>query len=132
MEWSEQQVERLKEMCFQGISNKEIAQNLICNVTDVYNKRSQLDITIDKVRAAQPIKGIKPNAGFESSLPQEVKQRGLCSDVKRVFRDLHSEVLIAMASDRTNMADTKVYAELSNLIVSLESSFDALLKGDTK
>ena len=37
-----------------------------------------------------------------------------------------------MASDRTNMADTKVYAELSNLIVSLESSFDALLKGDTK
>ena len=69
MEWSEQQVERLKEMCFQGISNKEIAQNLICNVTDVYNKRSQLDITIDKVRAAQPIKGIKPNAGFESSLP---------------------------------------------------------------
>ena len=69
MKWSEAKVTELKELCFQGVSNKDIAAYLGCNVVDVYNKRSQLGITIDKVRAAQPIKGIKPNAGFESSLP---------------------------------------------------------------
>ena len=127
MKWSETQVAKLEELCFKGVSNNDIAAELNCKVTDVYNKRSQLGITIDKVRAAKPIKGIKSNTEFESSLPQKAKQRGLSSDVKKAFRDLHDAVLIAMASDRASTADTKVYEELSNLIVSLESSFDALI-----
>ena len=126
MEWSEAKVTELKELCFQGVSNKDIAVSLGCKVTDVYNKRSQMGITIDKVRAAKPIKGIKPNTEFESSLPKKQPQ-GLCPDVKRAFDSLHSALLIAMASDYTGMAEAKVYAELSTLIVSLESSFDALI-----
>ena len=126
MEWSEAKVTELKELCFQGVSNKDIAVSLGCKVTDVYNKRSQMGITIDKVRAAKPIKGIKPNTEFESSLPKKQPQ-GLCPDVKRAFDSLHSALLIAMASDYTGMAEAKVYAELSNLIISLESSFDALI-----
>ena len=127
MKWSKTQVAKLKELCFKGVSNNDIAAELNCKVTDVYNKRSQLGITIDKVRAAKQLKGIKPNAEFENILPQKAKQRGLSSDVKKAFRDLHDAVLIAMASDRRSTADAKVYAELSNLIISLESSFDALI-----
>lgn len=126
MKWSETQVAKLEEMCFAGASNKDIAAELNCKVTDVYSKRSQMGITIDKVRAAKPIKGIKPNTEFESSLPKKQPQ-GLCPDVKRAFDSLHSALLIAMASDYTGMAEAKVYAELSTLIVSLESSFDALI-----
>ena len=71
MNWSETQVAKLEEMCFAGVSNSDIAAELNCKVTDVYSKRSQLGITIDKVRAAQPIKGIKPNADFEMRLPNK-------------------------------------------------------------
>lgn len=52
MRWSETQVARLKKLCFSGVSNMDIAAELNCKVTDVYAKRSQLGITIDKVQNA--------------------------------------------------------------------------------
>ena len=127
MKWSETQVARLEEMCFAGVSNSDIAAELNCKVADVYSKRSQLGITIDKVRAAQPIKGIKPNKEFENSLPKKQQPQGLHPGVKKAFDNLHSALLIAMASDFVGMEETMVYKELSVIVNSLETSFNVLV-----
>ena len=50
MKWNEENTAKLKELVFAGKSNKEIAQTLKININDIYNKRSQLGITIDKVK----------------------------------------------------------------------------------
>lgn len=52
MKWSESQVVKLRELCYQGKSNREIATSLGCDVKDVYAKRSQLGLTIDKCKGA--------------------------------------------------------------------------------
>ena len=128
MKWSEAQVSKLEEMCFAGVSNRDIATELNCKVTDVYSKRSQLGITIDKVREAKPIKkGVKSNADFENSLPKKQQPQGLHPGVKKAFDNLHSALLIAMASDFVGMEETMVYKELSVIVNSLETSFNVLV-----
>jgi|GEM_PF-4699605 len=119
MKWSEQQITKLKDLCYQGISNKEIAAELNCSVGDVYAKRSQMGITIDKC------KGVKPNSDFEKALPQ--KHQGLCLGVRKAFKALQDELLLAMAREWTSERDSKVYAELVNLVNNLETSFNALI-----
>jgi hypothetical protein len=52
MKWTEEQVAKLKELCREGKSNKEIAAALGCRVEDVYGKRSQLGITMAKISGA--------------------------------------------------------------------------------
>lgn len=58
MKWSESQVSRLRSLCYQGVSNKEIAADIGCSPNDVYAKRSQLGITISKCKGAK--KDIRP------------------------------------------------------------------------
>ena len=53
MKWNEQLTEKLKELAFAGKSNQEIADTMQIRITDVYAKRSQLGITIDKVNGTQ-------------------------------------------------------------------------------
>jgi hypothetical protein len=53
MKWSEEKVELLKSLAFAGITNSEIARQLNAGISDVYAKRSQLGITIDKVKAVR-------------------------------------------------------------------------------
>ena len=53
MKWSEEKVNQLKELAFAGVPNPQIAKQLGVGVSDVYAKRSQLGITVDKVRAAK-------------------------------------------------------------------------------
>ena len=52
MKWSEEKVNQLKKLAFAGMPNAQIAKTLSVGVSDVYAKRSQLGITIDKVRVA--------------------------------------------------------------------------------
>lgn len=54
MKWNEENAAKLKELVYAGKSNKEIAQILEIKVNDVYNKRSQLGITMDKVNCVAP------------------------------------------------------------------------------
>lgn len=110
MKWSEQLTSKLKELCHQGKSNKEIASILGCDVADVYNKRSSLGITIEKC------KGIKPNPEFEKALPK----KGMHKDVKKAFDDLNTVILLTMASDWTNPEDTELYAQLSKAVIELK------------
>lgn len=53
MKWTDKQIQALRELCEKGTPNKDIATILQCNVSDVYAKRSQLGITIPKVKAAK-------------------------------------------------------------------------------
>lgn len=51
MKWSEEKVQQLKGLATSGASNKDIAHQLGIGISEVYAKRSQLGITIDKVKA---------------------------------------------------------------------------------
>ena len=48
MKWSVESIEKLKNLCLEEKSNKEIASILECSLTDIYAKRSQLGITAKK------------------------------------------------------------------------------------
>jgi hypothetical protein len=122
VKWTEDQISRLKELCYQGISNKEIAAKLGCRPEDVYSKRSQLGITIDKCKG----KGMTVNPEFEKDF--EKTPGGLCKDVKDAFKKLHSEVLVAMARDWRTEKEVMVYAALAGMVVSMEEAFDTTLK----
>ena len=111
MGWSEQLTTKLKELCYEGKSNKEIASILRCGITDVYAKRSQLGITINKC------KGIKP--------PPEL---GLHKEVKKAFAALCDAVLLTMASDYTSERDTELYAQMARVLDAIEESYNALIR----
>ena len=53
MKLTKDQETQLTKLCFAGVSNKEIAQELGIELNDVHAARSRLGITIDKVRVAK-------------------------------------------------------------------------------
>jgi hypothetical protein len=122
VKWTEDQTGRLKELCYQGVSNKEIAADLKCSLEDVYSKRSQLGIAIDKCKG----KGLTVNPEFEQAIQKA--PGGLCKDVKEAFKKLHNEVLVAMARDWRTEKEVIVYAALAGMVLSMEEAFDSTLK----
>lgn len=48
--WTNEEISKLIELCEAEISNKAIAAELDRPVTDIYAKRSQMCITIDKIK----------------------------------------------------------------------------------
>jgi len=61
MKWTEGEITELKEMCSRGVPNKDIARYFGCALNQIYTKRSQLGITIDKCKG----KAATPNQGFD-------------------------------------------------------------------
>lgn len=118
MKWSEQNISKLKELCHEGKTNAGIADILRCKLTDVYAKRSQLGITIAKC------KGIAPNPEFEKAL-EPIKPRGMYRCVRKAFKTLEDEVLVAMARDWTGSDDVKEYARLHEELCALEEKYNA-------
>ena len=113
MKWDIKQTDKLRELCYKGLSNKAIAENLKCSVTDVYGKRSQLGLTIEKC------KGIAPNSKFEKAMAQ-MEHKGMCKSVKKAFSELNDALLLAMASDWTSEEAAKLYAQLNRAVIELE------------
>lgn len=70
MKWSEEKVGQLKTLAQAGASNSLIATKLGISVTDVYAKRSQLGITIDKVKTSQSGKATTINQKFEKAVQE--------------------------------------------------------------
>jgi len=68
MKWTEQQTKELKDLCMSGTSNKDLAENFSVPVTEIHAKRSQLGITIPKVKAAQGKPGMTVNPEFEAAV----------------------------------------------------------------
>ncbi len=122
MRWSKQLTEKLKELCFEGKSNKEIAEILRCKVEDVYAKRSQLGITIEKCRAIALDPELKK--ALTPAKETESKPKGMRKSVKDAFKELNNALLLAMASDWTSIKDAQLYAVLAHSIDGLEDAFD--------
>ena len=129
MKWNEQLTEKLKELCYEGKTNSEIASVLRCKLPDVYSKRSALGITIDKV------KGITSKPEFKKTLkPVEkvaapTKQSGrMHKDVREAFKALNQALLVVVARDETGLEEAKFYSELSRILLDIESWADTALQ----
>lgn len=60
MKWTDGKIQKLRALAFAGKPNSEIARELHVPVTEVYAKRSQLGITIDKVKAVKAEATVNP------------------------------------------------------------------------
>lgn len=49
--WTAEKVKELTEMCYREVPNKKLAEHFNCDINQIYAKRSQLGITIDKCKA---------------------------------------------------------------------------------
>ena len=116
MKWSVESIEKLKNLCLEEKSNKEIAEILGCSLNDVYAKRSQLGITIDKCK--KTVIEQKP----------KIKRKGLNSEVKKAFKVLQDRILLTLASDWTSEKEANLYAGMSNILAGIETSFDDIIK----
>ena len=112
MKWSDQQVQKLKEMCYIGVSNQEMAVALKCKLTDVYAKRSQLGITIDKCKDA----------------PVKPKNVGLNKQVRLAFGRLYNDLLITVAKDGIPEKRANLYSAMYDDLLALESKYEVALK----
>lgn len=110
MKWTDKKVKALRELCEKDTPNKDIATILQCKVSDVYAKRSQLGITIDKVKAAQQQTTKKSN-----------QQPSSLTAVKEAFDNLHIALVAAAKSDRTSNAG--IYADTDTLILGVRDIF---------
>ncbi len=54
MKWTNEQVDHLKELCYEGVSNADLAKEFGVAVTDIYAKRSALGITRAKCAVGKP------------------------------------------------------------------------------
>ena len=125
MKWSEQLTAKLKELCYQEKSNKEIATILKCAVTDIYAKRSQLGITIDKCKEKKEFQKL-------GKAPKPKEHLGLHKNVNKAFATLYDEILLAMASDWTSGRDATLYAGLAEVIFSIQESYNASIRSSGK
>lgn len=102
MKWSEEKVNQLKGLALAGATNADIARQLNAGISDIYAKRSQLGITIDKVRAMKSGKDTTVNPEFEKAVQDmDTKAAGNRElDAKREFLKALEPVL--------KMADSSV------------------------
>lgn len=117
MKWSNEQVTQLRELCNAKKSNKEIAEKIGCSIKDVYGKRSQLGITIDKLE-----KEVEPPE------VKKINTRGLSREVVKAFDDIFNALLIDMARDRTSIVEANILSSLAELIQGIEENYDDLLR----
>lgn len=70
MKWSDEQTSKLRELAFAEKSNVEIAKALNIDINEIYEKRSQLGITIPKVKAAKGKPVFSVNPEFEKAVQE--------------------------------------------------------------
>ena len=131
MKWTDDQTAELKDLCFAGKTNKEIANDLGCRIEDVYAKRSQMGITIDKCR-----KAATPNPEFKQAIESMTEPTpahtplGMVKEVREAFKQLNDALLLAMASDWTSQNDARVYGSLARTISDIEDTYNFILTGE--
>lgn len=114
MKWTDKQIEALKELCEKGTPNKDIATILQCNVSDIHAKRSQLGITIPKVKTAKETDTKTPS------------QPSPLIAVKEAFDNLHIALVAAAKADFTSNAG--IYADTDTLVLAVRDIFLRSLK----
>lgn len=86
MKWTDGKIQKLRALAFAGKPNPEIARELHVPVTEIYAKRSQLGITIDKVKAA------KAESGTESDGSELAAKRDLIRLLEPAIRKADGSV----------------------------------------
>ena len=131
MRWTEDAIGELKALCFDEVSNADIAKFFDVPVTEIRAKRSQLGITIPKVRAAKGKPGMTVNPEFEAAVVEAEKlfPRRLPKAIKSAFSDLGTAILLKMANNGTSVRDAKIYCALSDDLIALQDKYEKLLAG---
>jgi len=130
MKWTEQQIEELNTLCYKNVPNNELAKHFNVPVNEIHAKRSQLAITIPKIRAAQGKPGMTVNPEFEAAVQEMEKtlKPRLPKAIKKAFDDLGTAILLKMAGDYTSTREAKVYCAMAEELISLESRYAELLE----
>ncbi len=129
MKWTTLQIEKLKTLCNEGKSNKEIAEAIGCDITAVYAKRSQLGITIDKCKPDEKPKreAAKINKDFEKAVA-EMEQKNKIAPLTEAFNKLEDELLLKMANNGTSQNEMIVYATVASMVSALQDALRDALK----
>ena len=116
MKWTGTQIDELKAMCFDEIPNAKIAEHFGVTATEIHAKRSQLGITIPKVRAAK----VEPSQEAEKRTP--VCTYGLKKEVREHFRALQNAILLTMARNETSVEAARTYNCLGQTLAAVEEA----------
>ena len=98
MKWNNESIIRLKEMCYQGLNNKGIAAELGVSLREVYAKRSQLGITIDKC-----------------------KEQKIDTEVDTAFRTLLKALMKEVEQESPGTEKTRKIKEISDALIDLNA-----------
>jgi hypothetical protein len=96
MKWSEEKVIELKKLAFAGVPNPQIAKQLGVGVSDVYAKRSQLGITMDKIKTAKAVTPVsqEPKKASVKEIDEDRAARNREADANRNLLQLLEPILI--------------------------------------
>jgi len=135
MKWTEQQITELHALCHENVPNSELAKHFNVPVTEIHAKRSQLGITIPKIKTAQGKPGMTINPVFEAAVQEMEKElpsrkTGLAPDVKKAFAKLKDEILLAIAGNHTSLDKGRAYGYLHCTICSIEKAFDTEMRSE--
>lgn len=97
MKWTDKQIKRLKELCYQGVSNKELAKTFKCDIKDIYSKRSQLGITI--AECGQGFTKQESLAEFRDALNKAFEEKERKSDFTAELKKLINNQSMENESD---------------------------------
>ena len=73
MKWTQEQITELKNLCYKGVSNADLAKHFKVPVTEIYAKRSQHKITKEKCSSGVPEKNKKQEFIINSLAPMLFK-----------------------------------------------------------
>lgn len=129
MKWSDEQIEKLKALCFSGESNVSLAKQFGVNINEIHAKRSQLGITIPKIAAMKGKSAITVDPDFETAVVDMEKSlhRSLPSGVREAFNRLQDELLLAMARNGTSLEDAKRYGATADIVSLAQDSLKCWL-----
>lgn len=124
--WTNEEIGKLRRLCHKGVSNKEIAEILGRQVTEIYNKRSQLGITIEKCFPEKALE--RKRKADERKKAAEEKKAGMSARVKKDFKNLYNILLVEMAKDETSEKAAKEYGRLVEALINLEEVYDRVIR----
>lgn len=70
----------------------------------------------------------------QGNIPSQIipHKTGMHTDVKQAFRKLRSELLLAMARDRTSVEDAEIYGHIHAHVLSLETIYEDILSDEAR
>lgn len=116
MRWTEAAIAELTDLCFEEKTNAQLAEHFKVPVTEIYAKRSQLGLTIDKVQAT---KKHAPKSMTLRRVIQEKKE--LIEMLNPVFRFAYNRGVELELSDDGNTVFIKLGSSTKKVCIECDS-----------